>query len=86
MINPIKDNHKNSITSAVMMRDADEKSKCFEFVNFKKAEDANEVVKTLNGKEIDVKYNISYIITRDRFAELDSPVVDSCSCCKIEYN
>ena len=31
------------------------KSKCFEFVNFEKTEDADEVVKTLNGKEIDGK-------------------------------
>ncbi|KAF9661294.1 hypothetical protein SADUNF_Sadunf19G0053100 [Salix dunnii] len=42
-----------AITSAMMMRDADEKSKCFEFVNFEKVEDADETVKTLNGKEID---------------------------------
>ncbi|KAF9662001.1 hypothetical protein SADUNF_Sadunf18G0007800 [Salix dunnii] len=42
-----------AITSAVMMRDADKKSKCFEFVNFEKAEDADEVVKIFNGKEID---------------------------------
>ncbi|KAF9669912.1 hypothetical protein SADUNF_Sadunf13G0014000 [Salix dunnii] len=31
------------------------KSKCFEFVNFEKAEDADEVVKTLDGKEIEGK-------------------------------
>ncbi|KAF9677662.1 hypothetical protein SADUNF_Sadunf08G0130800 [Salix dunnii] len=42
-----------AITSAVMMRDADEKSKCFEFVNFEKVEDVAEVVKTFNDKEID---------------------------------
>ena len=42
-----------AITNVVMMRDADDKSKYFEFVNFEKAEDAAETVKTLNGKEID---------------------------------
>ncbi|KAF9679024.1 hypothetical protein SADUNF_Sadunf07G0097000 [Salix dunnii] len=42
-----------AITIVVMMRDANEKSKCFEFVNFEKAKDADEAVKTLNGKEID---------------------------------
>ncbi|KAF9662290.1 hypothetical protein SADUNF_Sadunf18G0037600 [Salix dunnii] len=42
-----------AITSAVMMRDANEKSKCFEFVNFEKAEDVDEAIKTFNGKEID---------------------------------
>ncbi|KAF9663061.1 hypothetical protein SADUNF_Sadunf18G0119100 [Salix dunnii] len=31
------------------------KSKCFEFVNFEKAEDADEAVKTLDGKEIEGK-------------------------------
>ena len=31
------------------------KSKCFEFVNSEKTEDADEAVKTLNGKEIDGK-------------------------------
>ncbi|KAF9665036.1 hypothetical protein SADUNF_Sadunf16G0080300 [Salix dunnii] len=42
-----------AITSVVMMRDADEKSICFEFMDFEKAENADEAVKTLNGKEID---------------------------------
>ncbi|KAF9687440.1 hypothetical protein SADUNF_Sadunf02G0093700 [Salix dunnii] len=31
------------------------KSKCFEFVNFEKTEDADETVKTLDGKEIEGK-------------------------------
>ena len=31
------------------------KSKCFEFVNFEKAEDVDEAIKTLNSKEIDGK-------------------------------
>ena len=48
-------NEHGAITSAVMMRAADEKSKCFEFVNFKKVEDAAETVKILNGKEIDAE-------------------------------
>ena len=42
-----------AITSAVVMRDTDGKSKGFEFVNFEKVEDAVEAVKTLNDKEID---------------------------------
>uniref|UniRef100_A0A6N2LLD4 RRM domain-containing protein n=1 Tax=Salix viminalis TaxID=40686 RepID=A0A6N2LLD4_SALVM len=43
------------IDSAVMMRDSEEKSKCFEIVNFEKAEDAAETVKILNGKEINAE-------------------------------
>ncbi|KAF9689825.1 hypothetical protein SADUNF_Sadunf01G0132800 [Salix dunnii] len=31
------------------------KSKCFEFVNFEKAEDADKAIKTLDGKEIEGK-------------------------------
>lgn len=44
-----------SITSAVVMRDADGKSKCFGFVNFENADDAAKCVKSLNGKKIDGK-------------------------------
>ncbi|KAJ6739245.1 RNA BINDING PROTEIN [Salix koriyanagi] len=40
-------------TSAVMVRAAEEQSKCFEIMNPGKAEDAAEIVKTFNGKEID---------------------------------
>jgi polyadenylate-binding protein len=44
-----------TITSVVVMRDADEKSKCFGFVNFENADDAANSVKSLNGKKIDGK-------------------------------
>jgi polyadenylate-binding protein len=42
-----------AITSAVVMRDADGKSKCFGFVNFESADDAAKAVEALNGKKID---------------------------------
>ncbi|CAK7347514.1 unnamed protein product [Dovyalis caffra] len=42
-----------AITSAVVMRDADGKSKCFGFVNFENADDAAIAVEALNGKKID---------------------------------
>ncbi|KAF9676616.1 hypothetical protein SADUNF_Sadunf08G0021100 [Salix dunnii] len=42
-----------AIISVVVMRDADSKSKGFEFVNFEKVEDVAEALKTFNGKEID---------------------------------
>ncbi|KAI5070097.1 hypothetical protein GOP47_0014440 [Adiantum capillus-veneris] len=38
-----------TISSAVIMRDADGKSKCFGFVNFDRAEDAAKAVEALNG-------------------------------------
>lgn len=44
-----------AITSAVVMRDADGKSKCFGFVNFENADDAAEAVDALNGKKFDDK-------------------------------
>ncbi|CAN1307463.1 Polyadenylate-binding protein 8 [Linum perenne] len=44
-----------TITSAVVMRDADGKSKCFGFVNFENADDAARAVDALNGKKIDDK-------------------------------
>ncbi|XP_028781146.1 polyadenylate-binding protein 2 [Neltuma alba] len=44
-----------TITSAVVMRDADGKSKCFGFVNFENADDAARAVDSLNGKKIDDK-------------------------------
>ncbi|KAL2537887.1 Polyadenylate-binding protein 8 [Forsythia ovata] len=44
-----------TITSAVVMRDADGKSKCFGFVNFENAEDAAKAVEALNGAKIDDK-------------------------------
>ncbi|XWS29803.1 hypothetical protein CRYUN_Cryun24cG0061700 [Craigia yunnanensis] len=43
------------ITSAVIMRDADGKSKCFGFVNFENPDDAAHSVDSLNGKKIDDK-------------------------------
>jgi len=43
------------ITSAVVMRDGDGKSKCFGFVNFDNADDAAKAVEALNGKQIDDK-------------------------------
>ena len=43
------------ITSAVVMRDADGKSKCFGFVNFENADDAANAVESLNGKKFDDK-------------------------------
>ncbi|XP_028806889.1 polyadenylate-binding protein 2 [Neltuma alba] len=44
-----------TITSAVIMRDADGKSKCFGFVNFENADDAANAVEALNGKKFDNK-------------------------------
>ncbi|KAI7740547.1 hypothetical protein M8C21_027307, partial [Ambrosia artemisiifolia] len=44
-----------TITSAVIMRDGDGKSKCFGFVNFENADDAAKAVEALNGKKIDDK-------------------------------
>uniref|UniRef100_A0A6N2KSU2 RRM domain-containing protein n=1 Tax=Salix viminalis TaxID=40686 RepID=A0A6N2KSU2_SALVM len=43
----------SAITSAVVMRDADGKSKFFGFVNFENAEDAVEAIETLNYKKLD---------------------------------
>ncbi|GFP83481.1 polyadenylate-binding protein 8 [Phtheirospermum japonicum] len=43
------------ITSSVVMRDADGKSRCFGFVNFENADDAAKAVEALNGKKIDDK-------------------------------
>ena len=43
------------ITSAVVMRDVDGKSKCFGFVNFENADDAAKAVDELNGKAFDDK-------------------------------
>ena len=42
-----------TITSAVVMRDGDGKSKCFGFVNFENADDAAKAVEALNGKKFD---------------------------------
>ncbi|KAJ7966593.1 Polyadenylate-binding protein [Quillaja saponaria] len=44
-----------TITSAVIMRDADDKSKGFGFVNFESADDAAKAVEELNGKKVDEK-------------------------------
>ncbi|GAB2269604.1 poly(A) binding protein Pab2 [Dionaea muscipula] len=43
------------ITSAVVMRDGDGKSRCFGFVNFENADDAARAVDALNGKKFDDK-------------------------------
>ncbi|KAF6143957.1 hypothetical protein GIB67_017565 [Kingdonia uniflora] len=43
------------ITSAVVMRDADGKSRCFGFVNFENADDAAQAVEALNGNKFDDK-------------------------------
>ncbi|KAL2901236.1 Polyadenylate-binding protein 8 [Bienertia sinuspersici] len=43
------------ITSAVVMRDADGKSRCFGFVNFDNADDDANAVEALNGKKFDDK-------------------------------
>ncbi|XP_010429282.1 PREDICTED: polyadenylate-binding protein 4 [Camelina sativa] len=44
-----------SISSAVVMRDGDGKSRCFGFVNFEDPEDAARAVEALNGKKFDDK-------------------------------
>ncbi|CAI0424677.1 unnamed protein product [Linum tenue] len=44
-----------AITSAVVMRDGDGKSRCFGFVNFENADDAAKAVEALNGKKFDDK-------------------------------
>ncbi|KAG5121233.1 hypothetical protein JHK84_039573 [Glycine max] len=44
-----------TITSAVIMRDADGKSRCFGFVNFENPDDAAKAVEGLNGKKVDDK-------------------------------
>lgn len=43
------------ITSVVVMRDGDGKSRCFGFVNFEEAEDAARSVEALNGQKFDDK-------------------------------
>ncbi|XP_058725150.1 polyadenylate-binding protein 2-like [Vicia villosa] len=44
-----------TITSAVLMRDADGRSKCFGFVNFESPDDAAKAVEALNGKKVEDK-------------------------------
>ncbi|GMH13823.1 hypothetical protein Nepgr_015664 [Nepenthes gracilis] len=44
-----------NITSAVVMRDGDGRSKCFGFINYENADDAARAVETLNGKKLDDK-------------------------------
>ncbi|KAL8160639.1 hypothetical protein V2J09_002176 [Rumex salicifolius] len=44
-----------TITSAIVMKDAQGKSKCFGFVNFEKSDDAAKAVEALNGTKFDDK-------------------------------
>lgn len=44
-----------NLTSVVVMRDGEGKSKCFGFVNFEKSEDAAQSVEALNGKKFEEK-------------------------------
>ncbi|KAL7085246.1 hypothetical protein ACP275_14G270500 [Erythranthe tilingii] len=44
-----------AITSSVVMRDSDGKSRCFGFVNFENADDAAKAVEALNGRKSDDK-------------------------------
>lgn len=44
-----------SITSVVVMRDSEGKSRCFGFVNFENADDAAKAVEFLNGKKVEDK-------------------------------
>lgn len=44
-----------TITSVVVMRDGDGKSKCFGFVNFENSDDAAQSVEALNGKKFEDK-------------------------------
>ncbi|XP_058081705.1 polyadenylate-binding protein 8-like isoform X3 [Magnolia sinica] len=44
-----------TLTSVVVMREGDGKSKCFGFVNFENADDAAQSVEALNGKKFDDK-------------------------------
>lgn len=43
------------LTSVVVMKDADGKSRCFGFVNYENAEDAARAVESLNGRKVDDK-------------------------------
>ncbi|KAL0417392.1 UNVERIFIED_CONTAM: Polyadenylate-binding protein 8 [Sesamum radiatum] len=52
-----------AITSSVVMRDADGKSKCFGFVNFENADDAAKAVEALNGRSL---------MTRSEFGTITS--------------
>uniref|UniRef100_A0ACD6AHE5 Uncharacterized protein n=1 Tax=Avena sativa TaxID=4498 RepID=A0ACD6AHE5_AVESA len=55
------------ITSAIVMKDADGKSKCFGFVNYEKPEYATEAIRIINGKM--VKGTILYVARAQKKAE-----------------
>uniref|UniRef100_A0ACD6A8Z1 Uncharacterized protein n=1 Tax=Avena sativa TaxID=4498 RepID=A0ACD6A8Z1_AVESA len=55
------------ITSAIVLKDADGKSKCFGFVNYEKLEYATEAIRIINGKM--VKGTILYVARAQKKAE-----------------
>ncbi|KAL0283308.1 UNVERIFIED_CONTAM: Polyadenylate-binding protein 8 [Sesamum radiatum] len=65
-----------AITSSVVMRDADGKSKCFGFVNFENADDAAKAVEALNGKKFDDKECIDDDKLKELFTEFGT--ITSC--------
>eukprot|EP01018_Ginkgo_biloba_P024654 Gb_07130 [translate_table: standard] len=65
-----------TITNAIVMRDAEGKSKCFGFVNFENPEDATRVVESLNGKKFDEKESINDDKPKELFSEFGT--ITSC--------
>ncbi|KAL4273665.1 hypothetical protein GQ457_13G007310 [Hibiscus cannabinus] len=65
-----------TITSAVVMRGSDGKSKGFGFINFENSDDAAKAVESLNGKKFDDKE----CITDEKLKELFTPygIITSC--------
>ncbi|GFS35196.1 poly(A) binding protein 2 [Actinidia rufa] len=64
------------LTSVVVMRDGDGKSKCFGFVNFENTDAAANAVEALNGKKIDDKECIDDDKLRELFSEFGT--ITSC--------